>query len=193
VEDQAARFIGCWAITEPDHGRHAHRRNAGSTTAHRETFARRARRHVLRGQKSAWVSNGTIATHALVFLTIETAGGLGGGVAFVPLDLPGITRGKPLDKIGQRALNQGEISMTSDARRFMLAGAEVYDDCRHDAALANAAMGAISRASRAPPTRGGARLHDRARAGRAASSISSCRSASSTCSRVEAFKALASP
>jgi len=25
------------------------------------------------------------------------------------LDLPGISRGKPLDKIGQRALNQGEL------------------------------------------------------------------------------------
>lgn len=32
------------------------------------------------------------------------------GVAMVlPLDLPGISRGKPLDKIGQRALPQGEI------------------------------------------------------------------------------------
>jgi alkylation response protein AidB-like acyl-CoA dehydrogenase len=27
----------------------------------------------------------------------------------VPLDLPGVSRGKPLDKIGLRALNQGEI------------------------------------------------------------------------------------
>ncbi len=27
----------------------------------------------------------------------------------VPLELPGVSRGKPLDKIGQRTLNQGEI------------------------------------------------------------------------------------
>jgi alkylation response protein AidB-like acyl-CoA dehydrogenase len=33
----------------------------------------------------------------------------GAGLAFCPLDLPGISRGKPLDKIGQRPLNQGEI------------------------------------------------------------------------------------
>jgi alkylation response protein AidB-like acyl-CoA dehydrogenase len=30
-------------------------------------------------------------------------------LAIIPLDLPGITKGKPLDKIGQRPLNQGEI------------------------------------------------------------------------------------
>lgn len=33
----------------------------------------------------------------------------GTGVAVLPLDLPGISRGKPLDKMGMRALNQGEI------------------------------------------------------------------------------------
>ena len=31
------------------------------------------------------------------------------GIAVVPLNLPGVSRGKPLNKIGQRALNQGEI------------------------------------------------------------------------------------
>jgi alkylation response protein AidB-like acyl-CoA dehydrogenase len=33
----------------------------------------------------------------------------GTGLAIIPLDLPGISRGKPLNKIGQRPLNQGEI------------------------------------------------------------------------------------
>jgi alkylation response protein AidB-like acyl-CoA dehydrogenase len=33
----------------------------------------------------------------------------GQGIAICPLNLPGITRGKPLNKIGQRPLNQGEI------------------------------------------------------------------------------------
>jgi alkylation response protein AidB-like acyl-CoA dehydrogenase len=33
----------------------------------------------------------------------------GNGIAAIPLDYPGITRGKPLNKLGQRALNQGEI------------------------------------------------------------------------------------
>ena len=30
-----------------------------------------------------------------------------GGVAIVPLGLPGVSKGKPRDKLGQRALNQG--------------------------------------------------------------------------------------
>jgi len=65
---------------------------------------------VINGQKSAWVSNGTIATHACTFLSVDRAKGMaGGGVAIIPLNLPGVSRGKPLDKLGQRALNQGEI------------------------------------------------------------------------------------
>ena len=32
-----------------------------------------------------------------------------GLAVIIPLDLPGVSRGKPLDKIGQRALPQGEI------------------------------------------------------------------------------------
>jgi len=36
--------------------------------------------------------------------------GMGGmGVAVIPLNLPGVTKGPPLNKLGQRALNQGEI------------------------------------------------------------------------------------
>jgi alkylation response protein AidB-like acyl-CoA dehydrogenase len=31
------------------------------------------------------------------------------GIGVVPLDLKGVTRGRPLNKLGQRALNQGEI------------------------------------------------------------------------------------
>jgi alkylation response protein AidB-like acyl-CoA dehydrogenase len=33
----------------------------------------------------------------------------GQGLAILPLNLPGISRGKPLDKMGQRPLNQGSI------------------------------------------------------------------------------------
>jgi alkylation response protein AidB-like acyl-CoA dehydrogenase len=56
------------------------------------------------------VSNGTIATHAALFLSLDPEKGMkSGGIALVPLDLPGVTRGKPWAKIGQRDLNQGEI------------------------------------------------------------------------------------
>jgi alkylation response protein AidB-like acyl-CoA dehydrogenase len=66
--------------------------------------------YIINGQKSAWVSNGTFATHAALHVALDPSKGMQGtGLAVIPLDLPGISRGKPLDKIGQRALNQGEI------------------------------------------------------------------------------------
>jgi alkylation response protein AidB-like acyl-CoA dehydrogenase len=66
--------------------------------------------YVINGQKSAWVSNGTIATHSVLHVGLDPSRGMEGqGIAICPLDLPGITKGKPLDKIGQRPLNQGEI------------------------------------------------------------------------------------
>ncbi len=40
---------------------------------------------------------------------------MGSGLALIPLDLPGISKGAPLDKIGQRPLNQGSI-VFEDAR-----------------------------------------------------------------------------
>jgi alkylation response protein AidB-like acyl-CoA dehydrogenase len=151
VDDTAARVIGCWAITEPDHG--SDTLIAGTPEFHDPTIKGNlcARRdgddYVLRGQKSAWVSNGTIATHALTFLSLDPSQGMaGGGVAVVPLDLPGVTRGKPLDKLGQRALNQGEIFFDDVPLpgRYMLAGTDVYEmTLDMTLALANAAMGAI--------------------------------------------------
>jgi alkylation response protein AidB-like acyl-CoA dehydrogenase len=49
-------------------------------------------------------------------------------VFLVPLDVPGVSRGKPLDKIGQRALDQGEIFF-DDVRipaSYMVLGPELY-------------------------------------------------------------------
>ena len=112
--DTSGEMIGCWAITEPTHG-------SDYIMAMDPTFSdpqcgpdliaeRKGDEYILNGQKSAWVSNGTIATHATVHVGLQPSKGMhGAGLAVVPLDLPGISKGKPLDKIGQRALNQGEI------------------------------------------------------------------------------------
>ncbi|MBW2360729.1 MAG: acyl-CoA/acyl-ACP dehydrogenase [Deltaproteobacteria bacterium] len=111
----ARKDVGCLALTEPDHG--------SDTMAFTEPIFSdpsvrpgcRARREgkewVINGQKAAWVSNGPVATAAALFCTLEDSkDGFKGGVAFlVPLELPGISRGKPLDKIGQRTLPQGEL------------------------------------------------------------------------------------
>jgi alkylation response protein AidB-like acyl-CoA dehydrogenase len=107
-------LIGCWAITEPDHGSDQIRyasdpqvKNLGKPNC----VARKdGDSFVITGQKAAWVSNGTIAQAAALFCAVDRGDGIEGvGGLLVPLDDPAVSRGKPLDKIGQRALNQGEI------------------------------------------------------------------------------------
>lgn len=112
TEDTEGRFIGCWAITEPQHGSDVgFLGNGDGPTPGFDVFAeKQGDEWVIRGQKSSWVSNGTIATHAMVHMGVDRSKGMAGSaIAFVPLDLPGVTKGKPLDKLGQRALNQGEV------------------------------------------------------------------------------------
>jgi len=147
----ASRDIGCWAVTEPDHGSDT----LAFDQPHFKDPALRANciarkdgaEWVIRGQKAAWVSNGTIATVAALFCTIDPSHGFeGGGVALVPLELTGVSRGKPLDKLGQRALNQGEIFF-DDVRipeAWMVVGKEAYGFVVEQVlAMANAAMGTI--------------------------------------------------
>jgi alkylation response protein AidB-like acyl-CoA dehydrogenase len=127
-------LIGCWAITEPQHGSDVvmlgtHQfhdsRVSGQVVARADGDA-----YVISGQKAAWVSNGTLATHAALYLTTQPQDGMaGGGIAFVPLDLPGVSKGKPLNKLGQRALNQGEIYFDEVRipRAWMLTAADGYE------------------------------------------------------------------
>ncbi len=113
-EDLECHMIGCWAITEPDHGSDWLLYDGEHVTNPKCAPSVRAVQdgdeYVINGQKSSWVSNGTIATHAALFLNLAPSTGMEkGGIAAIPLDHPGISRGKPLNKMGQRALNQGEI------------------------------------------------------------------------------------
>ena len=114
IRDKEAKYIGCWAITEPEHGSDSLLAGVQQFHDAKITFQVGAKQDgddwVINGQKAAWVSLGTIATHALTFLTVDPSQGMaGGGVAIIPLDLPGVSKGPPLNKLGQRALNQGEI------------------------------------------------------------------------------------
>ena len=149
--NEDASIIGCWAITEPEHGTDTlcpytpdfeNPEITGQLTARLD-----GDEYIIEGQKSAWVSNGTIATHALAYLTIDPSMGMaGGGICIVPLDLPGVRKGRPLDKMGQRALNQGEIffDKVRVPREYMLVDEESYS-AMLDITLstANAAMGAM--------------------------------------------------
>jgi len=137
VEDKEADFIGCWAITEPNHGSDW---VAVGTPGYRDpkvTAQVGAKRdgdsYVINGQKSSWVSNGTIATHAALYVSIESERGhgmAGGGVAVVPLNFPGVSKGKPLNKLGQRGLNQGEIFFDNVRipRSYMVLSGDGFED-----------------------------------------------------------------
>jgi acyl-CoA dehydrogenase len=121
--DLCAGKIGCWMITHPDKGSDImvydmKREWPQHQQGNRGNVAAKVGRDeiVINGQCSAWVSNGVVAQVALGYIAADygdgyfEADGRPRGVAvIIPLDLPGVSRGKPLDKIGQRALPQGEI------------------------------------------------------------------------------------
>ncbi len=127
------RTIGCWALTEPDHG-------SDTVSFTHDSFrdpsikancvARRdGDEYVISGQKSGWVSLGSVADVITLFCTVDKdRGHSGGGVFVIPSDLPGVERPRPTDKLGQRPLNQGEV-VFHDVRvpaDHMVIGPDVY-------------------------------------------------------------------
>ena len=149
LNDREGKYIGCWAITEPGHGSDTLMPGTKYHTDEKIFWGLTATAdgddYVVNGQKSAWVSNGTIATHALAFLGVDKSMGMaGGGIAIIPLNLPGVSKGAPLNKLGQRALNQGEIFFDNVRipKTYMLVPPEAYTGAI-DAVLAgaNAYMG----------------------------------------------------
>lgn len=147
--------LGCWAITEPDHGSDIldyNRQNVypGSDYGRPNcTVTIDGDALVINGQKSAWVSNGVIAQVAVLFAACDNGKGASsreGAIVVVPLDAEGVSRGKPLEKIGQRALNQGEIYFDNVrlSKDHLLVGPEGYEEGTYSIlAEANMVMGAI--------------------------------------------------
>jgi alkylation response protein AidB-like acyl-CoA dehydrogenase len=140
--DLCAGKIGCWMITHPDKGS-----DVGAFNLKREwpqgqqgnkgnMFAKVGTDEiVINGQCSAWVSNGAVAQVALAYMTADygdgfyAADGRPHGISMiVPLDLPGVSKGKPLEKIGQRALPQGEVYFDNVRipKRFAIALQDEY-------------------------------------------------------------------
>lgn len=129
--------VGCWGITEPDHGSD-NLDPEGQVRDPRGVFGRpnciatlKSDRIIINGQKSAWVSNGTIAEICVLFCACDSGAGPDsayGCVVVVPLDRRGVSKGKPLDKLGQRALNQGEIffDQVEVPMEYLMAGPEYY-------------------------------------------------------------------
>jgi acyl-CoA dehydrogenase len=142
--DMCTGRIGCWMNTQPDRGSDAailYREElsaSGKQPTGNVTAKVGADEIVINGQSSAWVSNGTVAQVALAYMAADYGDGFHGtgergaftnGIGMIiPLDLPGISRGKPLDKIGQRALPQGEICFDNVKvpKRFAIALKDDY-------------------------------------------------------------------
>ena len=150
VSDTEAKMIGCWGGTEPNHGSDFVALGAPEHETPKIIPDVRARRDgdqwVISGQKSQWVSLGTIATHALAFVSVDPQKGMSGnGACIIPLLQPGVSKGPALNKLGQRPLNQGEVFF-DDARipsDHMLVGPDMYEMYIDGIlAMANALMGA---------------------------------------------------
>lgn len=140
--DLSTGKIGCWMITHPDKGSDVgafdmKREWAPGAPGNKGNLLAKVGRDeiVINGQCSAWVSNGAVAQVALAYLGADygagflDADGRPHGVAvIVPLDLPGVSKGKPLEKIGQRSLPQGEVYFDNVRipRRFAVAQQDDY-------------------------------------------------------------------
>ena len=149
-EDQ----LGSWAITEPDHG--SDQLDPDGQIIHADGIYGRPNcvatlksdSIVINGQKSAWVSNGVISDVIVLYCAADTGAGAdkkNGAVVIIPGDAKGVTRGKPLDKMGQRALNQGEIFFDNVElpMEHLLAGPDNYQKAVYAIHTdANALMGA---------------------------------------------------
>ncbi|MBR0834226.1 acyl-CoA/acyl-ACP dehydrogenase [Bradyrhizobium manausense] len=150
--DMCAGKLGCWAATQPDRGSdglllYSQERFPGSKGNVGNLYAKFIGEEiVINGQSSAWVSNGTVAQVALLDIAADYGDGFHdeegntfGCNVIVPLDIRGVSRGKPLEKIGKRPLPQGEIYFDNVRvpRRFAVATRDDYPS-KHAMAWAHA-------------------------------------------------------
>jgi acyl-CoA dehydrogenase len=120
--EQFGSRIGCWLATQPDRGSETvdfqghqiatgAKQHKGNIAAHFDGDDL-----IINGQSSAWVTGGPIAQTALAYISCDYGDGIvneNGTInqiaLLIDLEQDGVTKGKPLDKIGQRPLPQGEV------------------------------------------------------------------------------------
>lgn len=134
--------LGCWCATQPDRGSdglilYPEERHPGSLGNKGNLHATFTDDEIIfNGQSSAWVSNGPVAQVALMDIAADYGtgfydehGSTYGCNVIVPLDIKGVSRGKPLEKLGKRALPQGEIYFDNVRvpRRFAVATRDDYE------------------------------------------------------------------
>ncbi|MEE4147014.1 MAG: acyl-CoA dehydrogenase [Halieaceae bacterium] len=131
---------GCWSITEADHGSDMLEGNA-SLQAVNGSYGKpncvariEGDKVIINGQKSAWCSGAMTAEVCVLYCHANVDGEVKPGICvIVPLDLPGVSRGKPLDKIGMRGCNQGELyfEQVEVPLSHLLAGPDTYAALTH--------------------------------------------------------------
>lgn len=150
--DMCQERLGCWCATQPDRGSdglvlYGQERHPGSKGNKGNLQARFVGDEIIiNGQTSAWVSNGAVAQVGLLDIAADygdgyydAEGNTYGTNIIVPLDLPGITHGKPLEKLGKRALPQGEVYFDNVKvpKRWAIANGDDYE-IKHAMAWAHA-------------------------------------------------------
>jgi len=114
LKDEEGRYHGCWAITEPEHGSDTclapHSEKPEEYGKGQVIAEKDGDEWVINGPKSSWPSSSATATHTLLHAWFPPDANLGrGGVCIVPLNIDGVTRGEPVDKLGFRDNPQAEL------------------------------------------------------------------------------------
>ena len=103
--DRNCKMIGCWAVNEPS--RSSGRCNLGAWSGVKASL-----------KKDKYILNGAIhdaynagfANFAAVSLDIGSPKKIAGpGLGIIPLDVKGVTKREPVNRMGLRTLNQGDI------------------------------------------------------------------------------------
>jgi alkylation response protein AidB-like acyl-CoA dehydrogenase len=104
-----AKMISAWGSSEPEVGTDGS--NYQDHKVHHFTNAvKKGDRWIINGTKSNFVSNGGIAKLYIIFACVDQSKGIKGSGAFiVPAHHKGVSRGKALDKVGLRVLNQAPV------------------------------------------------------------------------------------
>jgi len=108
-EDTKADLVTAWCSSEPEIGSDG--KNYVDLNVHHYTRAfDNSGVYSISGTKSDFVSNGGIAKVYLAFACVDPSKGIKGSGAFIiPADAPGVKKGKALNKIGLRVLNQAAV------------------------------------------------------------------------------------
>jgi alkylation response protein AidB-like acyl-CoA dehydrogenase len=115
-DERGDEMFSCWGVTEPENG--SNHIGHGTKQIQREdteskpqvTMEKDGDEYIINGQKASWVSGAPVATHVALHVDMDPKGGEPGGtLVVVPLDNSGVTRGKPLQKIGTRTYPQAEL------------------------------------------------------------------------------------